>query len=57
MRPTQAAVLAIAIIWAAVILACWLVFQGMDQFDKLLLILGGGAAVSIILVGGILRRR
>ena len=44
--------IALAIIWAAVIAAVAMVARGSPVYDKLLLILGGGAAATLILVGG-----
>jgi hypothetical protein len=44
--------IAVAIIWAAVIAAVASVARGSPLYDKLLLILGGGAAATIIVVGG-----
>jgi hypothetical protein len=49
-----AAVLVIALIWAAVILGTSNVLAGAPQAPRVLMILGGGAAASIILLGGMI---
>ena len=50
-------VIAVAIIWAAVVAATASIARGFPLYDKLLLILGGGAAATIIVVGGGLSTR
>ncbi len=50
------AVITVAIIWAAVILATSMVMEGTPQSAQVLRILGGGAAATIILLGGIAAR-
>jgi hypothetical protein len=47
------AVIVVAIIWAAVIFAVSTALQGVPQASQVLQILGGGAAASIILLGGL----
>jgi hypothetical protein len=51
------AILAVAVIWAAVILASAKVLEGTPYFAQLLPILGGGAGGSIIVLGGARRHR
>lgn len=46
------ATLGVAIVWAAVIIACAVVLKGSGYFSQLIPILGGGAAASIIVVSG-----
>lgn len=48
------AVLVIALIWAAVILGTSSILAGAPQASRVLSILGGGAAASIILLGGMI---
>ena len=50
----QTAVVVIALIWAAVIIATSMVLAGVPEFSRVLTILGGGAAASIILLGGMI---
>ena len=50
------AVIVIAIIWAAVIFAVSTVLGDMPQSSRVLSLLGGGAAASIILLGGMIAR-
>jgi len=50
------AVIVVAIIWAAVIIAVSMVIGDAPQFSRVLTILGGGAAASIILLGGMIAR-
>lgn len=50
------AIIAIAIIWASVIIATAMVLAGTPYFPQLLPILGGGSAASIIILGGISRQ-
>ncbi len=52
-----APILAIAVIWAAVILAVASVVEGLPVERRVLSLLGGGAAGTIIVLGGWLRRR
>jgi len=42
------------LIWAAVVLAASTTLEGGPQFPRVLTILGGGAAASIILLGGMI---
>ncbi|HEX6301471.1 MAG TPA: hypothetical protein VF148_13480 [Acidimicrobiia bacterium] len=44
-----------AIVWAAVILGCALALDG-DAFNDIILILGGGAAVSVVILPAALPR-
>jgi hypothetical protein len=44
--------LGVAIIWAAVIFATAIALSGTTYFGRLVPILGGGAAASLILLGG-----
>jgi hypothetical protein len=48
--------LQIAVMWAAVIMATSLVLASAPEFSRVLTILGGGAAASIILLGGMIAR-
>lgn len=50
-RP-RCAVIAVAIVWAAVILASAIELRATQHWRTMLLILGGGAAATILLVGG-----
>jgi hypothetical protein len=56
MKEGNAAVFGVAIIWAAVILASAIVLRGTPHGGKVIPILGGGAAATIIVVGGEARR-
>jgi hypothetical protein len=56
MTRTAAGLLALAIVWAAVIFASAGVLRGTPYWDSMLPILGGGAAASILIVGAALRR-
>ena len=40
-----------AFIWGVVIIGCALALRGTDSYEKIQLILGGGAAFSLMLVG------
>ena len=51
----RVAIILVAFIWAAVILACSLALEGTGLFARVSHILGGGAAVSIIVLGSLLR--
>ncbi|GJM43555.1 MAG: hypothetical protein DHS20C21_03970 [Gemmatimonadota bacterium] len=56
MRKEPAVVIANALIWAFVLVACSRTL-GAEEYQKIQLTLGGGAAVSLLVVGvGILRR-
>lgn len=46
------AIVAVAIIWAAVIVAATILMRGSPEFPKLLTILGGGAAATLVILGG-----
>jgi len=50
------AVIVIAIVWAAVIFAVSTTLEGVPQAGRVLQILGGGAAATIILLGGFARQ-
>jgi hypothetical protein len=52
MKKSDAGILGIAIIWAAVILASAMILKGTASFSQMLPVLGGGAASSIIILGG-----
>lgn len=49
-------VIGVAIIWAAVIIATSIVLAGTGLMGKMIPILGGGAAGSIIVVGSGIRK-
>ena len=55
-RKTGKVTIAVAIIWAAVILATAVVLQGTGLMGKMIPILGGGAAGCIIVVSSCLRK-
>lgn len=57
MRSSGAVVLGVAIVWAAVVIACALVLKGTECFERILPLLGGGAAGTIVVVGGGTRRK
>ena len=51
-------IIANAIVWGGVIIAIALVLRGTDYMGKLIPILGGGAGVSVVILGpGLLRRK
>jgi hypothetical protein len=52
MKKANPVILANAIIWAAVIIASATVLQGTGYVGKMILILGGGAAATNIILGG-----
>jgi membrane protein DedA with SNARE-associated domain len=54
--PLGLAVVVIAIIWAAVIIAVSMALGDVPQSSRVISILGGGAAASIILLGGMIAR-
>ena len=56
MKKNRMAILISAIIWAVVIFATDIVLQDTGHMRKMIPILGGGAAATLILLGGILRR-
>ena len=56
-RNAWAPVIAIAILWAAVILAVSSTLSGSPLERQVLTLVGGGAAGTIIVLGGWLRRR
>jgi hypothetical protein len=56
MNKLQVGIIINAAIWAAVIFAASTVLKSTHYADRILLILGGGAVATIILLGGILRR-
>jgi hypothetical protein len=49
-------IIAIAVVWAATILAVALTLEGTLYATKVLLLMGGGAAATIILLGGLSRQ-
>jgi hypothetical protein len=49
-------IIAVAIIWAAVILATSMTLEGTAQESSVLRVLGGGAAGTIIILGGALNK-
>ncbi len=54
--PLGLAVVVIAVIWAAVIIAVSMALGDVPQSSRVISILGGGAAASIILLGGMIAR-
>jgi len=56
MKKGRIAILLTALIWAAVIFAADIALKDTGYMGRLIPILGGGAAASIILLGGLLRR-
>jgi hypothetical protein len=48
------AVIVVSIIWAAVIIAVSMTLGDVPQASRVLTLLGGGAAASIILLGGMI---
>jgi len=57
MKRNRIAIIVTALIWAVVILAADISLQGTGYMRRLTPILGGGAAATIILLGGLLRRQ
>jgi hypothetical protein len=57
MKKNRIAIIVAALIWAAVILVPDISLKGTDYMGRLIPILGGGAAATIILLGGLLRRQ
>ncbi len=51
MQKFNAAIIGIALIWAAVLIASAIVLEGTPYFSQLLPVLSGGAATSIIVLG------
>jgi len=56
MKRNRIAIIVTALIWAAVIFAADIAFKDTNCTRRLIPILGGGAAATIILLGGLLRR-
>ncbi len=56
MNKLQVGIIVNAIVWAAVIFAVSTILEGTPEAVRVLPILGGGAAATTILLGGILRR-
>ncbi len=52
MNDTRWSIIAVAIVWAAVILATAIVLKGTSYWLRILPIVGGGAAATLILMGG-----
>ncbi len=50
-------IIGIAIIWAAVIFASSVILKGSSYWGQMIPILGGGAAGSIIILGGTQRKK
>ena len=46
------AIIAVAIIWAGVIIASAMVLEGTPYWGRMISVLGGGAAATIIVLGG-----
>jgi hypothetical protein len=57
LKKNRIAIIVTALIWAAVILAADISLEGTGYMGRLIPILGGGAAATIILLGGLLRRQ
>jgi hypothetical protein len=57
LKKNRIAIIVTALIWVSVILAADLSLQGTGYMGRLIPILGGGAAATIILLGGLLRRQ
>lgn len=57
MDRSHAGVFGLAIIWAAVVIASALVLKDTECFGRMIPILGGGAAGSIVAVGGAARKK
>jgi hypothetical protein len=49
-------IIAIAVVWAATILAVSLTLEGTPYAGRVTTLMGGGAAATIILLGGMRRR-
>ncbi len=56
MRVYQVVVIAVALIWAAVILATRMVLEDTPYAARVLPLLSGGAAATIIVLGGACRK-
>jgi len=57
MRKEAAVVIANAIIWGFVVIACARALEGTGAYKEIQPILGGGAAVSLLVVGvGMIRK-
>ncbi len=56
MKRLNWSIIAVAIIWAATIFAAGIVLEGSVYLAPMLRILGGGAAATIIVLGGAQRR-
>ncbi len=56
MNRSAVGIVAVALIWAAVIWAACVVLDGTPYWGRMVLILGGGAAATIMILGGTLRR-
>jgi hypothetical protein len=52
MKKYSAVIIEVAIIWVAVIIASAMILEGTGYFSQMLPILSGGAASSIIMLGG-----
>ena len=56
MKKRRIAIIVTALIWALVILAVDIALKDTGYMARMIPILGGGAAATIILLGGLLRR-
>jgi hypothetical protein len=57
MKREPVVVIANALVWGFVLIACALALKGTGAYKEIQHILGGGAAVSLLVVGvGVLRR-
>ncbi len=57
MKRESVVIIANAIIWGIVLIACASVLKGTGAFQKIQLILGGGAAASLIIVAAGMRKK
>ena len=57
MKPLRAYLLGNAVVWGTVILACALVLRGTPLLSPVLFILGGGAVMSVLVLGAALGRK
>ena len=56
-RSVKSVTWGVSIVWAAVIFASALVLQGTPYFGQMLPILAGGAGGTIVLIGGLRKRK
>jgi hypothetical protein len=57
MRRSGSGSIGVAMIWAAVLIASAIILKGTEYFSQMLVILAGGAAGSLIVLGGSARRK